>query len=193
MQALVIGAAALLLASPVAIAHRADSAVLSGVPKLHPPLALATLPAAGAELPAWEPNYSSQAATLHRTVLLGGRPAGIYIGYYRQQDARGKMLSSVNVLANSNSRWRVVSAMERSAEISGQQTSVSRFTLRRRDALTDEPGLVVWRTHWVGDDFEADPFLARLRAAMQRLAGRGDDAAVILLYTVEGPAADATL
>lgn len=192
-QALVIGGAALLLSGPVGIAHRADRAVLSGIPKLHESSLLAALPPPGEELPAWEPDYSGEAARLHRTVNFNGRAAGVYIAYYRQQNARGKLLSSVNVLANSDSRWHVTSTTKRNVEISDEQASIARVTLRMRGTLDEQPQLVVWRTHWVDDHFESDPMIARLRAAVQRLAGRGDDAAVVILYTVDGSAADDTL
>lgn len=189
-RAVVAGAAALLLATPAAVMQRADAAVLVSTPKLSLP---ATLSSADVELPAWEPSYSGHAVTVQRRLAVDGQPAGLYVAYYRHQDARSKMLSSVNVLARADGPWQTISAGTRDVATPGQTLQVHRVTLRRRAMLADQPGLVVWRTYWVDGRLEPDPLRARLLAAWQRLAGRGDDAAVLLFYTVEGAAADATL
>jgi EpsI family protein len=57
------------------------------------------------------------------------------------------------------------------------------------------PRLLVWRTYWVDGRWVAGDAETKLRAALGRLMGHGDDAAVLLLYAdaEADPAAQDTL
>ena len=44
--------------------------------------------------------------------------------------------------------------------------------------------LRVWQVYWVGGHFTASDFRAKLLLALDRLLGRGDDGAVVLISTV---------
>ena len=45
--------------------------------------------------------------------------------------------------------------------------------------------LRVWKFYWVGGWFTSNDYLAKAWTALLRLAGKGDDSAVIILYTAE--------
>ena len=53
---------------------------------------------------------------------------------------------------------------------------------RRRRAPHVGPQLMVWRTYWVDGSFVAGDAAAKLRGALARLRGRGDDGAWVVLY-----------
>jgi EpsI family protein len=55
--------------------------------------------------------------------------------------------------------------------------------------------MTVWRLYWIDGAFEASDARAKLRGAWQRLRGRGDDGAALVLYTAAPTraAADAAL
>jgi EpsI family protein len=50
-------------------------------------------------------------------------------------------------------------------------------------AITNAPRLRVWQLYWVDGQALTSDARAKLRLAFSRLMGRGDDGAVVLLYT----------
>jgi EpsI family protein len=58
--------------------------------------------------------------------------------------------------------------------------------------------LRVWHVYWIGGEFVLGDIQARIRLSINRLMGKGDDAAVLIFYTpmtmlVDAPQADAVL
>ena len=43
--------------------------------------------------------------------------------------------------------------------------------------------LLVWHWYWVAGRYVADPYRAKLMQATAKLAGKGDDGAVVIVYT----------
>ncbi|MCL2524235.1 MAG: exosortase A [Betaproteobacteria bacterium] len=156
------------------------------------PVALAKLPApAGwqeeAEAPLWKPDFANASDELQAVFVRDGQRVGLYIGYYRNQDYQRKLVTSTNTLAASdNSLWAVVARGSAAPEISGLPASVASADLL---ASGPEVRLHVWRWYWIDGRLTASDALAKFYTALSRLAGRGDDAAVIILYA---PAASAT-
>jgi hypothetical protein len=50
---------------------------------------------------------------------------------------------------------------------------------------------VAWKLYWVGDSWTASDGWARIRGALDKLIGHGDDAAVLVLYAQETEASQA--
>jgi exosortase A len=186
----------LTLALPIAADRLADRAVETATPRLLVPASVVGLPPADAAMPEWAPVFQNPAATLNRRVLFAGQPVGVYIGYYRNQGDRSKLVSSVNTLVSSeDKRWIRTASGLRTVDTGAGQVGVRTAQLRDRVLMSDSVGLTVWQVYWVDGTFETSDVRAKLRGAWQRLRGAGDDGAVIVLYTPVTPkaAADAAL
>ena len=185
-MALIAAAVVALVAVPPAAQRAIASAQATGNPKLAAPATLAPGWQASAQPVAeWNPTVENPSAEIKVTYARGERSVGMYIGYFRQQDYRHKLVGAENVLAgSSDTMWLRVASGTRQIDISGRQVSVRSAELRSlRDATPDGiPNLVFWQTYWVGGDFTSSEYVAKARVALNRLTGRGDDAAVIVLY-----------
>lgn len=133
----------------------------------------------------WRPAYTGARAEFDAEFLQGARRVGVFIGYYRQQDYDHKLVSSTNTLVNSNDRaWLRVSGGSRDTTLAGQSIAVRTAELRG----AGEQRLVVWRWYWINGRLTTSDHVAKAWQAFNRLLGRGDDSAVVILYapTTEG-------
>jgi EpsI family protein len=96
------------------------------------------------------------------------------------------LVSSSNVLVASNdTQWAQVDNASRVVTMGGKSVAVRTTELRGR-ALMDQAnagGLVVWQIYWVNGTITESDYLAKIFGAIYRLMGRGDDSAVIVVYT----------
>jgi EpsI family protein len=115
---------------------------------------------------------------------------GVYVGYYRDQRYGRQLVTSVNRLINDETgkEWAQTAGglaqldlpagplPWRTAELRGQALSEVRGDGSRA------PRLRVWQVYWInGRPFVSD-WQAKLYGAWLGLLGRGDDAAVVLVY-----------
>lgn len=159
------------------------------------PLALADLPGAPAAdtQAGFEPVFLNPSSTALRSYQFEGRVVTVHVGYYRHQGYGRKLVSSQNYLVGSeDKRWRRTSsgiAMHpaggqaqpwRSAElVEGHVGTVGTNTQR----------LDVRQIYWVDDRLTASDARAALYSLAGRLLGRGDDGALITIYTAGNDAA----
>ena len=137
----------------------------------------------------WTPSFSLPSAVLQQTFSANGNPVGVYIGYYRNQDYRRKLVSSSNVLVRSNDRqWARVTSGVREVEVAGR--AVAARTAELRSAGTR---LTVWQWYWINGHWTASDPLAKGLTAWSRVTGQGDDSAVIIVYAEKELAADQAL
>lgn len=130
------------------------------------------------------PSASSQNNYLHRD----GQSVGMYLGYYRNQDYQRKLISTDNALVRSkNSTWSQVASGSREVPTGTRSLAVRTAELRGSPVAGGETGqrLVVWQIYWVNGIFTASDYLAKAYSAWFRLTGRGDDSAVIIVYTTK--------
>jgi EpsI family protein len=145
----------------------------------------------------WKPAFENPSAELTVGAAKDGRPVGLYIGYYRNQDVNRKLVSSVNLLVTYADReWAQTSESSGAAEIAGQTVAVRTAELRssHADSLS-AVRLTAWRVYWVNNRFIAGDAMAKIHGAVSRLTGQGDDSAVVVVYTPagEGSTPQATL
>lgn len=167
-------------------------------PQLVLPDRLGQWRAEAAEIAAWQPRLENPSIEVHQVYTLDGRTVGVHIGYFRGQGPHSKLVSSQNVLVESlDHDWNQVATGVRTL-----RTADSTIDLRTAKLLgAPVPGaerratLTVWRSYWVDDRFIAGDAAAKLRGAIARLRGRGDDGAWVVLYADEGSttASDAAL
>lgn len=107
-------------------------------------------------------------------------------GYYRDQDRRSKMVTSNNTLIPAEQNpWAQVSTSTQVVNVRGQDLAFKQALLRGPGApgSASAQRLLVWQIYWLGDDsYTASDARAKLSLAFKRLRGRGDDAAVLMLY-----------
>lgn len=182
--AAVLGAAALAL--PVAYGLHLDAQ--AGEPRSAAPLALAALPGTVAveEAPHYAPLAQNPTATALRSYGFDGAVVHVHVAYYRQQRYGAKMTTSDNHLVKGvDKEWQQVSP-----GVLVHDTDVGPVSFMRADLLGGSVGAVtnrlrmdVRQTYWVDGQLTASAHLATLYGLRARLLGRGDDGALITVYT----------
>lgn len=124
------------------------------------------------------PPHAVQRLSLTHT---DGAQVGVYVGYYRNQDAQHKLISSENHLVNSRSdTWAVVRTGVNHVEQPGGPWSVVEVDAR----TLREPSrrMIIWQAYWVDGHWTQSEARAKLAGLLQRLKGRGDDGATVILF-----------
>lgn len=136
----------------------------------------------------FKPSFQNPSAEINRSYVNDGRTVGMYLGYYRNQDYDRKLVTSSNVLvASSDQKWAQVDSGRYVVALPDQSVTVRTAALRGA-ALGDHTNhhrLVVWQTYWINGTLTSSDYLAKVYGALYRLIGRGDDSAVIILYTAK--------
>ena len=154
------------------------------------------------EVPAWTaaaapegsfaPSFHEPSAVRHEIFSRGGAQVGLFVGYYRGQNFDHKLVSSNNVLLRADDKvWHATRAGTSEMDIGGAKIPVVSATIR------NAPGeaLEARQWYWIDGALTASDPIAKARVAWLRVTGRGDDSAVVAVYTPAGAgkAADATL
>ena len=127
----------------------------------------------------WKPRFSGQAAALAQSFAKGDRRAGIYIEYYRAQTRGHELITSGNLLvAPENNRWKEIASGNAVIDWAGTSSTVGRTEL-----MAGESRLEVLNMYWVDGRVTPSPYVGKALQAWSRLTGRGDDSALVVLYT----------
>jgi exosortase A len=187
--AAVVIAAMLLTALPAVLRDRAARAGAQGEPHLIAPV-VPELTWSAQPVSDWQPNFKNRAVALHgrfEPVAGAGAPVGVFIGYYRDQRQGRQLITSVNDLVENEEAKSWSRTSKGQAEIDGQ---VWRTAELRGQALSHvnsgvsaAPRLRVWYIYWMNGRLFTSDWQAKLYGAWQTLLGRGDDAAVVIVYT----------
>ncbi len=149
--------------------------------------------------PEWRPNFKTanlQLAQGYRR-LADGATVTAWVGYYRDQNYQRKLITSTNGLVDGSPEAGWSQAARGGTTAAG--TALRTAVLRAADVSSvGAPRLRVWQLYWVAGRTTTSDVQAKLLLAVNRLLGRGDDAAVLLLYLPLAPgvpteAADALL
>ena len=185
--------------APVFVKRQLSSDPSSGDVLLVPPQNLAPQWKVSSDSVAeWTPQFQNPSGQFTTTYTSGPTSVGLYLGYYRNQNYNRKVVSSENVLVKSKDlNWAQVSSGSRSVELAGVSHSVRTAELRGTPVpgQMGEDRITVWQLYWINGTLTSSDTLAKAYGAMHRLLGRGDDSAVIILYTPKGSSneGDATL
>lgn len=146
---------------------------------------------AGPPLP-WAPGYQNPSAAAHMQYTRAGTPVWVWSAYYRHQGDERKLVSSVNSLVDGNDKlWAQTESGARPA--AGPLPAFLTAGIRQGNQLSGAARLQVWQTYWVGGRWTTSAARAKVWQALDRLLGRGDDGAVLLLATPQAADADARL
>ena len=157
---------------------------LEGASSYSPPALQTPPPAGGWQLVAghltdWTPRFLNPPAQLNLTYAKEAMHAGLYIGYYRHQRRGFELITSQNVIVTSrDSEWRNFGDTPRTLVINNEKISSIESRLQGRSKQ-----LLVWHWYWVDGQHTASPYWAKLLQAKSKLFGRGDDGAVVIVYT----------
>ncbi len=138
----------------------------------------------------FKPSFQNPSAEVNAGFGSQGAEVGLYLGYYQKQTYDRKMVSSTNVLAGSkDTSWAWVKNSQRSALLQGQPVTVRSAELRGAAPAGQSADLrlIAWQIYWVNGTLTASDYLAKVYSAVYRLLGRGDDSAVIVVYTTRDP------
>jgi len=127
----------------------------------------------------WTPHFEAPSAVRHESLRRGDDTVGLYVAYYRGQTTDRKLVSSNNVLVQSNDKvWARISSGRRDVVIDG----VPRAVATERIDGHDRQSIVAWKWYWAGGRLTSSDVLAKALIAWGVLSGQGDDSAVIVVY-----------
>src|SRR5574337_957322 len=135
----------------------------------------------------WAPGFQNASADLYMGLANAqGKPVGLHVSYYRQQNYARKLVSSENVLVHSmDPVWARVTSGSANVQIQGQLLRVDSAVIRQhaRGMAGTGERLLVWRFYWVYGAFTASDYAGKIQGALGRISGWGDDGANIVIYT----------
>jgi len=126
----------------------------------------------------WTPRWVNPDATFRATYQNSAAmpPVALDMIYYRNQRNGKALISSTNVLADSDDAWHAVGATQRNETLHGQQIAL------RETRLNGPTGqILVWQWMSIDGHLTANNYVGKLLQAQAKLRFRGDDGAVVLL------------
>lgn len=185
MPAVALGAALLLIAPQIAWWLVANGEH-EGVPTLsHPSILADGWELDGNDTTRWTPEFHGAATQFNRSYKRQGQNVGLFVAYYRHQDYAQKMVSSNNAMVTSHkTEWSRIEEGSRTVAVDADTLTVRTALLRDSGHLAAGAGtrLVAWQLYWINGTWTASDESAKAWAALHRLLGRGDDAAVVVVY-----------
>ena len=132
---------------------------------------------ASASLTDWIPGYIGSPRQFIGHFYHENKHVGLYITYYRNQDQDNKLVSSSNVLVSDrDSRWRNMDGSKRNISLGDAP-----FTVHQNQLHASKERLLIWRWFWLIGYETADPYVAKMIQALNRVWGNGDDGAEIII------------
>jgi exosortase A len=156
-----------------------------------------TWAATGSE-PVWTPIFVNPSLEAKRVYRGPEGIVGVHVAYFRGQGPDRKLVSSLNVFTPMRgSDWNPLVTSTREVTVNGRPLAVRSVELLDKGENT--PGgrrhLVAWRLYWIDGRWVGSDVEAKVRGALARLGGRGDEGAALVIYADSGsaPASHATL
>jgi len=127
----------------------------------------------------WRPRYDVAAASVVQVYRKGDRAVAVYVGFYRDQRKGAELLTTTNVMVvQKHPVWSNIGESRRREDLGNGPTDI-------RQTLLRSPGLrlLIWDWFRLSGRNVVSPYVAKLLLARDRLLGRGDDAAAIIIFT----------
>jgi len=137
----------------------------------------------------WQPAYRHASAQRRQGFATpSGRAMELQVLYYVDQTAERLMVTSTNTLLRADdARWIEASSQPRSLALPAGPLGVSELELVGSDLLSvaRRDRLRVWRWYWINGSWSSSDVHAKLLGARDKLLGRGDAAATLILVAAE--------
>ena len=133
----------------------------------------------------FRPHYVHPRSTLDETFASGDRRVGLFLAYYSGQLDNGLMVTYENdVVIVADKQWGSVAQRVRTVPLDGEDRTVVENDVVSQVTSTER--LKTWRWYWINGRLTTSKVLAKIYTAVDKLTGRGDDSAVIVLTTPVG-------
>ena len=121
----------------------------------------------------WRPHYVGAAATTFAVYRKGERAVALHVAYYRDQKQDAELVSYQNgIVRSEDPRW---------ASVGQRARSMDALSVRETRIRSASQRLLVWEWYRVAGHDTPSPYLAKALLARDKLLGRGDDSAAIVL------------
>lgn len=190
MRPVILGTAFIaMVVATQALLWKVDHAIDAGPPRLSLSPSFKGGWNAEPSFTAWTPSWKPPRVEISQAYRSGDQRVGLWLGYYGGQNQEGKLVSSMNHLAKPDDhQWSEVSNSARALDTPSGPLAVRATELRA--VLPDGNSgqrLMVWRLYWVDGQWLAGDAATKLTLAWNRLRGKGDDGAGLLLFTEYQP------
>ncbi|MDB5770487.1 MAG: exosortase [Burkholderia sp.] len=132
--------------------------------------------ASPAQLADWIPQYIGTPVRFQQTYRRGSQSISVYLAEYRNQRPGSQLITSANTLVSDKDLWKSVSEQMRSIDLDAHQ-----LTVRQNRLLSPAKKLVIWRWYRLDREETTSPQIAKIFLAKNKLLGRGDDGAEIII------------
>jgi EpsI family protein len=144
----------------------------------------------------WRPQMHKPSLEVRGAYRSAAGAVGVHIAQFRQQSYESKLVNSEHLLLRSeDTSWNKQQLEMVQLQLDGAPaTTLRAFKLQGAPSLgrSDKPVLTVWQVYRVNGLWMTSDYLAKIHTAMARLAGKGDDGALVLLYSASASGADGT-
>ena len=128
------------------------------------------------------PHYIHARSTSNTTFASDGREVGLFVAYYNGQLDNGSLVTYENdVVLVADKVWGSVEQSNRVVPIDGRPLAVVQNVVKRDASGNDR--LLTWRWYWINGRLTTSKYLAKAYNAIDKMTGRGDDSAVVVLTT----------
>lgn len=143
------------------------------------PLGAAGWKAEAQPLTDWRPHYLGAASSAFQVYRKDARTVALYIAQYRHQRQGAELVSSLNAVAGApQAAWVSTGQASRVEHVGGE-------ALLLRETRLRSPGqaMLAWDWYRVSGRDLSDPYLAKALLARDKLLGRSDEGAALVLAT----------
>lgn len=151
-------------------------------------------PADAADALEWTPGFVNPSATALAGYRHDAGTVHVWVGYYRQQSEHRKLVTSVHRIVNTEDRrWRSQSTAVRPGDSDLPAFATAIVSPGAAPTFAVPVRQRVWYLYWLEGRWLIRPAEIKLRQALARLQGHGDDGAIVMLVTPMTDDADAIL
>jgi EpsI family protein len=140
----------------------------------------------------WRPHYGGAAGSVLAVYRNDARVVAVFLAHYRNQRQGAELVSSQNQVAGAaDSPWSATASA-----IHDERLAEGMIELRESRLRSSADRLLVWDWYRIGGRDLSNPYLAKALLARDKLLGRADESAVIVLaapYDAQPEAAADTL
>jgi EpsI family protein len=151
----------------------------AGQPVLPTPASVGGWVLAGEPFTDWRPRYEGAAASGIHVYRKGEATVAVYLGLYRDQRKGAELVTSANIMVEQKHPvWSNVGESRRKEDLGSGPTAIRQTLLR-----SSGQRLLIWDWYRVSGRNIVEPYVGKLLLARDRLLGRGDEGAAIILFT----------